>query len=130
MLKQKQSLEHEELYNRFRKGLRKGKRKKLIFLDKTLFRAAMEYPKCGRTIVNGLLVEKLLRRIEKLEEIGSMRLIRREFERAVEMFKKGKEKREGELDCLTERTWKNVYRMFIITEVRKYGYNVFIMEEM
>ena len=38
-----------------------------------------------------------------------MRLIRREFERAVEMFKKGKEKREGELDCLTERTWKNVY---------------------
>lgn len=69
----------------------------------------MEYPKCGRTIVNGLLVEKLLRRIEKLKEIGSMRLIRREFERVVEMFEKGKEKREGELDCLTERTWKNVY---------------------
>jgi len=42
----------------FRKGVRNGNWRKLRFLDKALFRAAMGYAKRGRSIINGLLVEK------------------------------------------------------------------------
>ena len=42
----------------FRKGLRNGNWRKLRFLDKALYRAAMGYAKRGGSIVNGKLVEK------------------------------------------------------------------------
>ena len=42
----------------FRKGLRNGNWRRLRFLDKALFRAAMGYAKRGGSIVNGKLVEK------------------------------------------------------------------------
>ena len=42
----------------FRRGLRNGNWRKLWFLDKALYRAAMGYAKQGRSIVNGKLIEK------------------------------------------------------------------------
>jgi len=42
----------------FRKGLRNGNWRRLRFLDKALFRAAMGYAKRGGSIVNEKLVEK------------------------------------------------------------------------
>ena len=51
-------LTYEELFTNFKKGLRNGNWKCLRFLDKALYRAAMGYAKYGRSIVNGLLVEK------------------------------------------------------------------------
>ena len=42
----------------FRKGLRNGNWRKLRFLDKALYRAAIGYAKRGGSIVNGMLVEK------------------------------------------------------------------------
>ena len=42
----------------FRRGLRNGNWRKLRFLNKALYRAAMGYAKQGRSIVDGKLVEK------------------------------------------------------------------------
>ena len=61
-------------------------------MDKALFRAARGYARYGRSIVNGLLVEKLLRLIEKLKETKGMRIFKRGFEKAVAMLEKGEEK--------------------------------------
>ena len=49
---------YKELFTNFKKGLRAGNWRKLRFLDKALFRAAMGYAKRGGSIVNGMLVEK------------------------------------------------------------------------
>jgi len=54
----KQSLSYEALFTNFKKGLRNGNWRKLRFIDKVLYRAAMGYAKYGRSIVNGMLVEK------------------------------------------------------------------------
>ena len=91
LLKQKQSLGHEELYTSFRKGLRNGNWRRLRFLDKALFRAAMGYAKRGRSIVNGLLVEKLLELAARLKETKGMRIFKRGFKRAVELLQQGEE---------------------------------------
>lgn len=53
-----------------KKGLRNGNWRKLRFLDKALYRAAMGYARYGRSIVNGLLVEKLLGLIKKWLKAG------------------------------------------------------------
>jgi hypothetical protein len=62
--------------------------------NKALFRAAMGYAKHGRSIVNGMLVEKLFGFIERLKETKGMRIFkfRRGFKKAVEMLEKGEEK--------------------------------------
>ena len=49
---------YEELITSLKKGLRNGNWRKLRFLDKALFRAAMGYAKRGVSIVNEMLVEK------------------------------------------------------------------------
>ncbi|RJS73559.1 hypothetical protein CW713_09390 [Methanophagales archaeon] len=49
---------YKELFTNFKKGLRNGNWRKLRFLDKALFRAAMGYAKRGRSIVDETLVEK------------------------------------------------------------------------
>ena len=49
---------HEELIASLKKGLRNGNWRKLGFLDKALFRAAMWYAKRGVSIVDEMLVEK------------------------------------------------------------------------
>ena len=51
-------LTYKELFTNFKKGLRNGNWRKLRFLDKALYRAAMGYARYGRSIVNGMLVEK------------------------------------------------------------------------
>ena len=86
---------YKELFTNFKKGLRNGNWRKLRFLDKALFRAAMVYVKRGRSIVNGKLVEKLLGLIEKLKETKGMRIFKRGFKKAVEMLEKGEENFEG-----------------------------------
>ena len=79
----------------FRRGLRNGNWRKLWFLDKALFRAAMGYAKHGRSIVNGKLIEKLLGLAARLKETKGMRIFKRGFKRAAEMLEKGEENFEG-----------------------------------
>jgi hypothetical protein len=85
------AITYEECSTSFKKGLRNGNWRKLRFLDKALFRAAMGYAKRGRSIVNEMLVEKLLALIEKLKETKGMRIFRRGLKKAVEMLEKGEE---------------------------------------
>ena len=86
------AISYAELNATFRKGLRNGNWRRLRFLDKALFRAAMGYAKRGRSIVNGLLVEKLLGLAARLKETRGMRIFKRGFERAAEMLDRGEEK--------------------------------------
>jgi len=83
---------YDDLAAVLRKGLRNGNWRKLRFLDKALFRAAIAYAKHGRSIVNGLLVEKLLELAARLNETKGMRIFKKGFEKAVEMLGKGEEK--------------------------------------
>jgi hypothetical protein len=76
----------------FKKGLRNGNWKRLKFLDKALYRASLWYAKHRGSIVNALLVEKLLEFIEKLKETKGMGIFKRGFRKAVEMHEKGEEK--------------------------------------
>ena len=75
----------------FRRRLRTGNWRKLWFLDKAFFRAAMGYAKQGKSIVNGKLSEKLLGLAARLKETKGMRIFKRGFEKAVEMLEKGEE---------------------------------------
>ena len=86
------AITYADLNATFRKGLRNGNWKKLRFLDKALFRAAMGYARRGRSIVNGLLVEKLLGLAARLKETRGMRIFKKGFERAAEMLDRGEEK--------------------------------------
>ena len=63
------------------------------FTDKALYRAAMGYAKSGGSIVNGMLVEKLLRLIERLKETKGMRIFKfkRGFKKAVAIVEKSEE---------------------------------------
>ena len=83
------AITYEECFTSFKKGLRNGNWRKLRFLDKALYRAAMWYAKRGRSIVNGLLVEKLLGLIERLKETKGKRIFRRGVKKAVEILEKG-----------------------------------------
>ena len=85
-------LTYKGLFTNFKKGLRNGNWRKLRFLDKALFRAAMGYTKRNGSIVNRMLVEKLLGLIEKLKETKGMRIFKRGFKKAVAMLEKGEEK--------------------------------------
>ena len=83
------AMTHEGLITSFKKGLRNGNWRKLGFLDKALYRTAMWYAKHRGSMVNGLLVEKLLGLIEKLEETKGMRIFKRRFRKAVEILERG-----------------------------------------
>jgi len=85
-------LTYKELFTSLKKGLRNSNWRKLRFFDKALYRAAIEYAKRGRSIVNGMLVEKLLELIERLKETKGMRIFKRGYEKAVELLEKGEEK--------------------------------------
>ena len=90
---QRTAISYGDLQRYWRKGLRNGNWRKPNFLDKALFRAAMGYAKRGgRSIINGLLVEKLLGLIEKLKETKGLRIFKRGFEKAVKMLAKSEEK--------------------------------------
>ena len=80
---------YEELIASLKKGLRNGNWRKLGFLDKALFRAAMGYVRCGGSIVAGKLLEKLLELVARLKETKGMRIFKRGYEKAVEMLDKG-----------------------------------------
>ena len=83
---------YKELITSFKKGVRNGNWRKLRFLDKALFRAAMGYAKRGRSIVNGLLVEKLLELAARLKETRGMRIFKRGYAKVVAMLDRGEEK--------------------------------------
>jgi len=89
------AITYAELNATFRKGQRNGNWRKLRFLDKALYRAAMGYMKHGRSIVNGKLIEKLLGLAARLKETRGMRIFKKGFERAAEMLEKGEENFEG-----------------------------------
>jgi hypothetical protein len=77
-------LSYEELFAGFRKGIRNGNWKRLRFVDKALYRAAMWYVKHGGSIVNEMLVENLSSLVERLKETKGMRIFKRGFEKALE----------------------------------------------
>jgi hypothetical protein len=84
------AITYEECFTSFKKGLRSGNWRKLNFLDKALYRAAMEYAKhC--CIVNEMLVDKLLGFIEKLKETKGKRIFKRGLKKAVAILEKGEE---------------------------------------
>ena len=85
-------LTYEELFTDFRKGIRNGNWKRLRFLDKALYRAAMWYVKSGGSIANELLLKNLSILVERLKETKGMRIFKRGFKRALEMLDKGEEK--------------------------------------
>ena len=68
------AITYEELLTSFRKGLRNGNWRKRNPLDKALYRASLWYAK-HRSIVNGMLAEKLLGRIAKLLETSGARVL-------------------------------------------------------
>lgn len=81
-------LNYEELFTGFKKGMRNGNWKRLRFVDKALYRAAMWYAKHGGSIVNEMLLEKLLALVERLKETKGMRIFKRGFEKAIEMLER------------------------------------------
>lgn len=83
---------YEELITSLKKGLRNGNWRKLRFLDKALFRAAMGYAKRGVSIVDEMLLEKLLGLAARLKETKGMRIFKRGYEKAVVLLEKGEEK--------------------------------------
>ena len=84
-------LSYEELFTNFKKGMRNGNWKRLRFVDKALYRAAMWYVKHGGSIVNEMLVENLSSLVERLKETKGMRIFKRGFEKALEMLNKSEE---------------------------------------
>ena len=76
----KTAFSYADLQRYWRKGLRTGNLRKLRFLDKALYRAAMGYARYGRSIENGMLVEKLLGLVARLKETKGMRIFKRGFE--------------------------------------------------
>ena len=96
MLTEYRNIIYDELMATLRKAVRTGNWRKLNFLDKALYRAAMGYAKRGGSIVNGMLVEKLLGFIERLKEISrGMRIFKRGYAKAVAMLDRGEENFEG-----------------------------------
>ena len=69
--------------------MRNGNWRKLEFLDKALYRAAMGYAKRGVSIVDGKLLENLLGLVARLKETRGMRIFKMGFEKAVELLDKG-----------------------------------------
>lgn len=92
-MKLRRMLSYKELFTCFKKGLRNGNwNKRLRFLDKALYRAAMWYAKHGGSIVNELLLEKLSTLAGRLKETRGMRIFKRGFEKTVAILDKGEEK--------------------------------------
>ena len=85
-------LTYEELFTNFKKGMRNGNWKRLRFLDKALYRAAMWYVKRGGSIVDEMLVEKLSLLVERLKETKGMRIFKRGFRKAIEILNKSEER--------------------------------------
>ena len=84
------TLSYGNLWAGMRKGMRTGTWRKLRFLDKVLYRAAMSYAK-HHCITNGMLVKKLLALIEKLKETNGMRIFKRGSAKAAALLQRGEE---------------------------------------
>ena len=84
---------YADLSASFRKGLRNGNWKRMNPLERALFRASLWYAKHRGSIVNAALVEKLSALVEKLKETKGMKIFKRGFEKAIEMFRKCEEGR-------------------------------------
>ena len=89
-----QMISYKDLFTSFRKGLKNGNWRRLKFMDKALYRAAMEYANRGQRgcVVNGKLVEKLRGLIEKLKETNGMRIFKRGLDKAIELLETSAEK--------------------------------------
>ena len=85
------AITYGELSATFRKSLRNGNWRHLNPLDKALYRASLWYAKYRGSIINVLLVEKLLALVEKLKEMQGMRIFKRGLKKAAEMLEKGEE---------------------------------------
>jgi len=82
---------YKELFTNFKKGLRNGNWRKLRFLDKALFRAAMGYAKRGVSIVDGKLLEKLLELVARLKERRACGYLKEDLKRRLCCWRKGEE---------------------------------------
>jgi hypothetical protein len=86
-----QMLSYKGLLTSFKKGLRNRNWRRLNPLDKALYRASLWYAKPCGSIVNALLVEKLLALVERLKETKGMKIFKKGFKKAVELFEKCEE---------------------------------------
>jgi len=86
---QRQSITYKELFASLKKGLRNRNWRRLNLLDKALYRAAVWYAKHNGSIVNGMLVKRLLELVEELKETKGVRIFKRGLEKATAMLKRG-----------------------------------------
>jgi hypothetical protein len=82
---------YEELLARLKKGQRNGNWRKRNFSGKVLYRALLWYVKRSGSIVNGMLVEKLLALVDRLKETRGMHIFKRGFKKAAVMLGKSEE---------------------------------------
>jgi hypothetical protein len=80
---------YNELLTGFRKGLRNGNWRKLSGLEKALYRASLGYSRFYGEILSELLVSKLSVLLDKLKATAYARIVKRGFEKAVELLSKG-----------------------------------------
>ena len=91
------ALSYQALRDQLTKGIRNRNWIKLSHKEKALYRAALAYSKpkkkleMGRDIVNRVVVDKLVELIEKLSETRGMKVFKRGFKKAVELYQKSEE---------------------------------------
>jgi len=76
---------HQEIFQKFRRGLRNGNWRKLNRLEKALYRASMWYARAQGEIVNDLVVNKLSVLMDRLVETVGTRIFRHGLKRAEKM---------------------------------------------
>jgi len=82
---------YQELLTGFRKGLRNGNWRKLSRLEKALYRASLWYSRGQGAIINEMLVSKLTSLVERLKETKGARIVKRGYEKAVELLSNGED---------------------------------------
>jgi len=90
------ALSYQALRDQLTKGVRNRNWIKLSQKEKALYRAAMAYSKpkkleMGRDIVNRVVADKLCELIAKLVETQGMKVFKRGFKKAVELYQKSEE---------------------------------------
>ena len=85
------ALTNEELFTSFRKGKRNGNWRKLSQLETALYRASLWYSRVQGPLINGMLVNKLSAIVAKLKEGKGARILKRGYEKAVVLLRKGED---------------------------------------
>jgi hypothetical protein len=91
LLAHDQLLTYDRLQQCYRKSIRTGTWRRLYYLDKALFRAALDYLRRGGRILNEALLVKLERFVEQLTETRGTRIMSRGLAKAAALLRDGVE---------------------------------------